>query len=105
MKIDALRSFSSAIKLWNDQVTSWEWDGFLTYVLLDEPAHAKSLEAKLPAFVQKHEGEALKRATANMVFHLQPVTAIHLDSDFIGEFKPNGDRQSVYFLSVVAILI
>ena len=40
-----------------------------------------------------------------MVFHLQPLTDIHLDSHFMYEFKNNGDRQAAYFLSVVAILI
>jgi len=34
-----------------------------------------------------------------------PIRDIHLDSDFIGEFKANGSRNTVYFLSVVAILI
>src|SRR5690606_41796066 len=32
-------------------------------------------------------------------------TCIRLDSDLIGEFRRNGSRQSVYFLSMVAILI
>ncbi len=105
MKIDALGSFNSLIKLWKDPITSWQWDGFMTYILLDEKADPKIVETKLPAFVQKQEGENLKNDNADMVFHLQPVSSIHLDSDFMMEFKPNGDRQSVYFLSVVAILI
>ncbi|SKC82576.1 ABC transporter permease [Ohtaekwangia koreensis] len=105
MKIDILMSFSSLNKLWNDPITSWQWDGFLTYILLDERTNVKAFEAKLPAFVQKHAGEELKKYSASMVFHLQPVTDIHLDSDFIGEFKQNGNRQSTYFLSIVAVLI
>ncbi len=105
MKIDALISFSSLVKTWNDPITSWEWDGFLTYVLLNEGVDAKAFEAKLPAFVERKEGATMKADNAGMVFNLQPVTDIHLDSDFIGEFKSNGNRQSVYFLSVVAMLI
>lgn len=105
MKIDALFSFSTYIKLVNDPVMSWQWDGFTTYILLDERSDVKQFEAKLPAFVQKQAGEELKRDNADMVFHLQPITDIHLDSDFIGEFKSNGDRQSAYFLSIVAALI
>ena len=105
MKIDALGSFTSLQKLWNDPVTSWNWDGFMTYILLDDKTDAKVFEAKLPAFVLKQNGEDLKKFNAGMVFHLQPVSDIHLDSDFIMEFKPNGNRQSVNFLSIVAILI
>src|SRR5688572_14861302 len=105
MKVDALLSFSSLNKLWNDPIRSWQWDGFLTYIVLDERTDAKAFEQKLPAYIQKKAGEELKRFNAGMTFHLQPITGIHLDSDFIGEFKPNGSRQSTYFLSIVAILI
>jgi putative ABC transport system permease protein len=105
IQIDALGSISSLMKLWNTQMDSWQWDGFMTYILLNEKTDYKVFESKLPAFVQKKEGEELKKNNANMVFHLQPVSTIHLDSDFIMEFKPNGSRQSVNFLSIVAILI
>lgn len=105
MKIDMLMSFSSLYKIWNDPVSSWQWDGFLTYIMLNDDADVHAFEAKLPAFIQKQAGEELKKYNAGMVFHLQPLNDIHLDSDFIGEFKPNGNRQSTYFLSIVAVLI
>ncbi len=105
MEINALMSFATLPKLWNDPVMSWQWDGFMTYILLDRKADAKALEAKLPAFVQKQAGEELKKFNAGMVFHLQPLASIHLDSNFMFEFKSNGDRQAAYFLSIVAILI
>jgi putative ABC transport system permease protein len=105
MKIDALMSFVSLTKLWNNPVMSWQWDGFLTYIVLDEMADPKAFEAKLPAFVKQKAGEELKKYDAAMTFHLQPLTGIHLDSDFMMEFKPNGNRQSTYFLSIVAVLI
>jgi putative ABC transport system permease protein len=105
MKIDALMSFVSLTKLWNDPITSWQWDGFMTYILLDEKADAETFEAKLPAFVQKQAGEELKKYDAGMAFHLQPLASIHLDSNFMYEFQVNGDRQATYFLSIVAVLI
>jgi putative ABC transport system permease protein len=107
MKINALLSFET----WKGFITnkenlvSWQWDGFLTYVLLNENADAREFESKLPAYVDKREGENLKQDNAGMVFNLQAISDIHLDSNFIGEFKPNGNRQSVYFLSIVAVLI
>jgi putative ABC transport system permease protein len=109
MKVDALLSFATYAKLVgrNDEseLTQWQWDGFLTYIKLDEKASASALEAKLPAFIEKQQGEELKRFNAAMQFHLMPVTDIHLDSDFIGEFKPNGSRDTTYFLLIVAALI
>ncbi len=109
MRIDALLSFATFAKLMGKknetELNQWEWDGFLTYLLLDDNADVKKLEAKLPAYVTKREGEFLKSFNAAMVFHLMAISDIHLDSDFIGEFKANGSRDTVYFLSIVAVLI
>jgi putative ABC transport system permease protein len=106
MAIDGLFSFVTYQAMNNnDPMSTWMWDGFTTYIMLDEKADPKTFESKIPALVEKKVGKELKDGNENMVFHLQPVSSIHLDSDFIGEFKANGNRQSVYFLSVVAILI
>jgi putative ABC transport system permease protein len=105
MKIDALMSFTTLPKLWNDPVMSWSWDGFLTYVLLGEKADVKAVEAKIPALAERQAGEEMKRFDAGVKFHLQAIQDIHLDSNFMMEFKPNGNRQSTYFLAIVAVLI
>lgn len=107
MKVSALFSYASFETMLNDPegMKSWHWDGHFTYILLDEKADAKAFEKKLFTFATEHEAEELKNTAAGMVFHLQPLTDIHLDSHFMYEFKPNGDRQAVYFLSIVAVLI
>ncbi|HLZ16370.1 MAG TPA: FtsX-like permease family protein, partial [Cyclobacteriaceae bacterium] len=109
MKIDALLSFATYAKLTGhkseSEMNHWQWDGFLTYVLLNKKADVKTLEAKLPAYVIKREGENLKRHSAGMVFHFMAASDIHLDSDFIGEVKSNGNRETVNFLAIVAVLI
>ena len=109
MTVDALLSFATFAKLVgrNDEseLREWQWDGFLTYILLNENTSATELEAKLPAFAQKQAGEDFKRYNSGMTFHLMPISNIHLDSDFIGEFKANGNRDTVYFLMVIATLI
>ncbi len=66
--------------------------------------HMLMTENDLPDFVETKMGEEMRKYNAGLVFHLQPVKDIHLDSDYIMEFKANGNRQSVYFLSVVAAL-
>jgi putative ABC transport system permease protein len=86
-------------------LTEWQWDGFLTYVRLRPNTNVQTLEAKLPPFVVSKAGEELKQYNAGMKFYFMPLTSIHLDSHFIGELKPNGDRETVYFLSVVAVLV
>jgi putative ABC transport system permease protein len=109
MYVDAMISFATYVKAVGmnneSELNQWMWDGFLTYVLLNDNANPADLEAKLPAFVEKRVGAELKQYNAAMVFHLMPLTDIHLDSDFIGEFKANGSRDSAYFLLIVAGLI
>jgi putative ABC transport system permease protein len=109
MDIDAILSFATYTKLVGKKneadLNEWQWDGYLTYVLLRPNTSAKALEEKLPAYVQRREGEELKRYNSGMIFHLMKLKDIHLDSDFIGEFKPNGNRDTTYFLSVIAVLI
>lgn len=106
MQIDAMFSFESWLSLVQSRTPySWQWDGFLTYIQLSDQVDAKVFEAKLPDFVEKREGEELKQWDAGMVFNLQPITSIHLDSDFMMEFKANGNRQATYFLSLIAVLI
>jgi putative ABC transport system permease protein len=105
MEINALMSFESLTKLRNDPILSWQWDGFMTYVLLNERASADAVAAKIPALTEKQAGEDMKRFNAGMKFNMQPLTDIHLDSNFMFEFKPNGDRQASYFLAIVAVLI
>ena len=109
VKVKALLSFATYAKLNNRrdeaEMSDWQWDGFLTYILLHDKASAEALEAKLPAYVEKRAGAELKQYNAGMVFHLQSMSDIHLDSNFIEEFETNGDRSTVYFLGIVAFLI
>lgn len=109
MKIDALLSFATYAKLVGRnseaEMTTWLWDSFLTYVRLRENASATELESKIPALIEKVAGEDMKLYNSGMVVNLMRLQDVHLDSDFIGEFKPNGDRDTVYFLLVVAVLI
>ncbi len=106
MKIDALLSFATYVALLKDnaaQLNSWQWDGFMTYVLLDERTNPAVFKSKLPAFVEKHEGQVLKQDDAGMIFNLEPITDIHLYSpNLMEEFGPNGNGKAVYFLAIIA---
>src|SRR5450759_101154 len=41
----------------------------------------------------------------NKLYHVQPLTSIHLHSNMGGEFAPNSDIKSIYILSIIASLI
>src|SRR5690606_38755177 len=106
MKLDVLYSFETIVQWWGEEVrTAWMWDGFWNYILLREGTDPDDFEAKIPALVDRLAGEALKQFDAGMVFHLQRVDDIHLDSHYMGEFEVNGSRSSTYFLGVIALFV
>jgi putative ABC transport system permease protein len=106
MKADMLFSFETFVDLSGPESrTTWDWDGFYTYLLLEKGTDYKDFEAKIPAFILQERGEDLKQRSAGIEFLLQPITSIHLTSDYMMEFKPNGDGEATSFLFIVAIFI
>ena len=108
MRFDALLSFATYLTYFKNpsDLNSFQWDGFMTYVQLYPNAKVSTLEAKLPAFVEKREGEVLKQYNAAMIFKLEPITRIHLyANNLMLDFGPNGNSKSVYFLAIIAAFI
>jgi putative ABC transport system permease protein len=106
LKFDILLSFATYIKMTSpDAETAWSWDGFFTYVLLRPGTDPASLEKKIGSLVQTKWGAEMKEHSEGMVFHLQPLTDIHLHSSYMYEAETNGDGRSVYFLLTIAIFI
>jgi putative ABC transport system permease protein len=106
MVADMLFSFETYVDLHGERAsTTWDWDGFYTYLLLEDGSDYKDFEAKLPEFIQKERGEIMAERNADIKFLLQPLTSIHLNSDFMMEFKPNGDGEATSLLFIVAIFI
>lgn len=81
----------------------WQNGDVYTYVLLKEGADAKKLEAKFPAFYAKY----LQKQMGNADYHmaLQPLTSIHLHSHLDYEVGANGNINTVYIFSAIALLI
>ena len=85
--------------------TYWQWDGFLTYVKVKAGTNMADLTVKLNDYVKEVEKDYLTQANHRMDFSFQPVTDIHLYSDFMAEAGPNGNGESVSFLSIIAVFI
>lgn len=106
LQADMLYSFETYVDLTNEEArTSWHWDGFYTYITLVPGTDPKALEDKLPYWVQEYQGEDLAQYNAGIKFNLQPIESIHLDSNYMMEFKANGDGKATYFLLVIAFFI
>jgi putative ABC transport system permease protein len=103
LQFDILISFNIMAEKWGYDV--WGWPEFYNYIKLKEGTDPKQVEAKLPAFREKYLGERMKQYKFQSKFHLQPVTDIHLKSNFSQEQSPNGSERTVYFLSLLAAFI
>ncbi|AFD05405.1 ABC-type antimicrobial peptide transport system, permease component [Solitalea canadensis DSM 3403] len=75
---------------------------FYTYFLLKPEADWKGLEAKFPAFIEKHTGKELRAAGVGKKQYLTPLKKIHLDTTTENTATPPGSRTYLYILASVA---
>lgn len=98
------------------KANSWMTSEFFTYLVLPEGYDYKRLEAKLPATIDKYISPQLKQSMGvtmaefrkqgnNLELKLQPLTDIHLHSDFQYDLDVNGDVTYVYIFGAVAVMM
>ncbi len=108
--------FASMTGFEDAKSASWMISEFFTYLLLPKGYDYKLLEAKLPRTVDKYMGPQLKQAMGvsmsefkkggnDLGLYLQPLTAIHLHSDFLYDLGNNGDILYVYIFAVLAVIM
>lgn len=90
---------------------------FFTYLVLKKDADIAEVEAKLPAITKKYMGPQMIDAIGmsyeefqkdnELGLFLQPLTDIHLHSDFSDAttLEQGGDIKYVYIFSIVAIFM
>ena len=86
--------------------TNWGNNSFFTYIRL--PAHydIKNMEARFPAFIDKHMPTGAKyKPSQGTTLGLQKLTDIHLRSHTDYEAEENGDIKRVYIFSAIALFI
>ncbi len=106
MDFDLIYSFETYVILSGEEArTAWQWDGFLNYVELHPDTDLEAFTAKFPDWIIQREGEELANYNAGMEFVLQPLTKIHLISDYIAEIKPTGNEKTTYFLLIIGLFV
>lgn len=94
--------------------TNWGNNAFGTYVLLEEGADPKKLEAQFPAFLDKHYGTyvitnfgAPQDFVASRVttLYTQKVSDVHLYSHLDDEIEVNGNINNVYMMGIIGLFI
>lgn len=96
---------------------SWMESRFFTYLLLNEGYNYKNLEAKFPVILETYVGAQLREAMGmtyaeftkenKLGMSLQPLTDIHLKSDFsvASTLEEGGDIKSVYIFGAIALFM
>jgi putative ABC transport system permease protein len=98
--------FASMSGLPESREPTWMSSNFHTYLVLADGYDYKKLEAKLPQVVEKYMGPQMLQAMgmtlaefrkkgSDISFHLQPLTDIHLHSDFTWDLSQPGDIRYV----------
>ncbi|MCK6617747.1 MAG: FtsX-like permease family protein [Cyclobacteriaceae bacterium] len=104
---DVLFSMESYRKRANPFVLEepWRWDGYYNYVMLHRPEQLQSVKEKLPDLIERKTGNWLRETDQKLEINFQPLRSIHLESNFSDEFRPNGNKQTVYFLLIVGLMM
>lgn len=105
LKFDMLFSYSSLLAKSDFYHTNWSQNSILTYLRLEPGTDPRVLESKFPPIIDKHKGDYFTATEYREDFYLQALKDIHLNSHFDGEAEINGDAQSVFFLSIIAVFV
>ncbi|MBL3657358.1 ABC transporter permease [Fulvivirga sediminis] len=81
------------------------WDQFYTYVLTNRNIDPERLRAKVNEYSKSYLEEYNSSRNLGSEIGLQPLTAIHLNSNLRGEIEANSDRKVVNALLIIAVAI
>jgi len=99
----------SAIYGEKNLATNWGNNAFFTYLLLPANYPAKSLEARFPAFIDRHMPYNKKDPTSQpskyTKLFVQKLTDIHLHGHTDEEIETNGDSSRVTIFGAIALFI
>lgn len=85
-----------------DALENWGSNNYYTYIRLPAGYDYRDLEARFPAFLDKHRGEGDSEGNS---LNMQPIRDIHLHSDRDAEWRANGSASVVYTFSAVALVV
>ncbi len=102
---DMLCSFELFAKNNKRAMQNWLSINNYTYILLQEGYDFKLLEQQFPAIIEKQVGTLLNYVKGELALYMQPLTSIHLHSNFKQEISGNSNIVYIYIFGAIAILI
>ena len=105
MAFDFILSLSTGYsKGWSSAIGDWNYNWVYTYIRLEKGTEKTLFEKDLNVFTEERDLVQKDNETHN-IYHLQPITNIHLDTPLAGEFSNHGSRKMVYMMGLIGILI
>jgi len=98
LKFDFLIPFEILADVGLD-LNQWGNNSFHTYVQLEENANYDAINTKITSYIKKHDPETYTYLS------LQPLSKIHLHSDYIADVPGHGNITYVYIFSAIAIFV
>ena len=95
----------SVTTLPKDFANNWGGFGFYNYVLLKPHTSPEAFEKKLVPMYDKYMASIFAQYNIKIRYAVQPITAIHLRSDFSGEPEELGSMSYIYIFSAVALFM
>jgi len=105
IQADMLVSMSSTKAIYGQPTADSEWTNhnYYTYVLLRPHTDPKAFQAKLPAFLERHDGTEMKKLQMKDILSLEPLRDVYLRSKRDGFVT--GNMSNVYIFSVIALFV
>ncbi len=97
--------FASFMKIGGQEDLWKQMPRSYTYVRLVEGQKGIDFLNKLPAFAQRHVGEAIPDWEQAYQLNIQPIESIYLQSKLQRETAASGDISSLYLLGFIALLV
>jgi putative ABC transport system permease protein len=94
----------SALRPLQEGTDDWKITSKYTYILLKKGVSVKSVEARLPSFIDRYIKPLLGKGAAYTI-ELQALPSIHLHSHLDFEMGRNGDIRYIWLFAAVALLV
>ncbi len=86
--------------------TQWAGNNYAySFVKLRPDANVAELEKRLPAFLNKYGGQAMKEMGMKKELHLQPLLSVHTTGGYENEMTKTLSSSFLYIMILIAVLI